>query len=134
MATASLLNQILVNLIRTATLVIVLLDVMAIMVFVWGIVKFIFAASNPEKLKDAKKILWWGVIGLFVLASVTGIVIALQSYFGVTNQRIPVPQFGPGGGSTTIGNGGNGVGGTDLCANTPPGCTCDPSSGYYICK
>lgn len=95
MATASILNQIIVNLIRTAALVILLLDVMAIMVFVWGIVKFIFAAGNPEALKKARGILWWGVIALFVLASVTGIVLVLQTYFGVTNQPIPIPQFGP---------------------------------------
>lgn len=152
----SLINKIIVNLIGTATLVIVLLDIMALAVFVWGIVKFIFAASNPEKLKDAKQILWWGVIGLFVLTSVTGIVIALQTYFGVTSQSIPILQFGPvtipgftgsgyqGGGNGGFGsNGGqptrggfpsggssgggiSGGNGGQPSCNASPPCFCDP--------
>lgn len=138
MATASLLNQIIVNLIRTATLVILLLDVLAIMVFVWGIVKFIFAASNPEQLKKAKGILWWGVIALFVLASVTGIVLLLQDYFGVNNQAIPIPQFGPvqaPGGPTITTTPHSGptqcVGPTNPCFHDPDPVTC--SGGLPLC-
>ncbi len=98
MATASLINQIIVNLIGTARLVLVLLFVLALLVFVWGMVKFIFAASNPEEIKKARGILWWGIIGMFVLASVFGIVVALQTYFGVEGApEIYIPQFGPGG-------------------------------------
>jgi len=96
------INQIIVNLIGTARLVLVLLFVLAMLVFVWGMVKFIFAASNPEQLKKAKGILWWGIIGMFVLASVFGIVVALQTYFGIGAPRIPIPQFGPGGSIITM--------------------------------
>lgn len=102
MATASLINQIIVNLIGTARLVLVLLFVLALLVFVWGMVKFIFAASNPEEIKKARGILWWGIIGMFVLASVFGIVVALQVYFGVGAPSIPIPQFGPGGTTITV--------------------------------
>ncbi|MBI3442274.1 MAG: hypothetical protein HY007_00670 [Candidatus Sungbacteria bacterium] len=92
----SQINQIIVNLIRTATQIIILLDIVAIMVFVWGIIKFIAAAGNPEQLKKSRAILWYGVIAFFVLASVTGIVLALQSYFGITGQPINIiPQLGP---------------------------------------
>ena len=92
----SLINKIILNLIQTATLVLFFLEIVALMVFVWGIVKFIAAAGNPEALKKARGILWWGVIALFVLTSVTGLVLALQVYFGVdASQPIPVPQFVP---------------------------------------
>lgn len=130
----SQINQIIVNLIGTARLVLVLLFVLALLVFVWGMVKFIFAASNPEKLKDAKGILWWGIIGMFILASVFGIVVALQEYFGIGAPSIPIPQFGPGssiGGSNIGGNGGLGghVGGPggSPCFPRPDGTgTCVP--------
>ena len=103
----SQINQIIVNLIGTARLVILLLFVLALLVFVWGMVKLIFAASNPDKLKEAKGILWWGIIGMFVLASVFGIVVALQVYFGIEGPpQIPIPQFGPGGINSIGGNNG----------------------------
>ncbi len=119
------INQIIVNLIGTARLVIILLFVLAVLVFVWGMVKFIFAASNPEKLKEAKGILWWGIIGMFILASVFGIVVALQVYFGIGAPSIPIPQFGPGG-ISPINQGGN------ECPPTPINCSCH--NGYLRCQ
>lgn len=121
----SQINQIIVNLIGTARLVLVLLFVLALLVFVWGIIKFIVAASNPEQLKKARGILWWGVIGMFVLASVFGIVVAIQVYFGIAGDvPIPIPQFGPGGsiGGTNIGGNG-GLGGQ---IGGPGGSPCFP--------
>lgn len=63
--------------------VLVLLFVLALLVFAWGIVKYITSANNPEKEKEARKFLWWGVIGIFVLASVLGLVSFIGKYFGV---------------------------------------------------
>ena len=91
------INRIILNLISTAILVLVFLSILALLVFVWGIVKLIASAANTEKRREAKAILWWGIIGLAVIASAGGIVIALQAYFGVTGGTIPIPQFGPGG-------------------------------------
>lgn len=91
------INRIILNLIGTAQLVLLLVGIIALLVFVWGIVKLIASAGNPEKRREAKAILWWGIIGLAVIASASGIVIALQVYFGVTGARIPIPQFGPSG-------------------------------------
>ena len=122
----SQINQIIVNLIGTAKLVIVLLFVLALLVFVWGMVKFIFAASNPEQLKKARGILWWGIIGMFVLASVFGIVLAIQSYFGIAGDvPILIPQFVP----IPAGSGGSGGGGGGggCPPNPPPGCDYTPS-------
>ena len=93
------INQIIINLTGTARLTITLLFVVALLVFVWGMVKLIFAAGNPQGIKDAKSILWWGIIGLTVLASASGIVFAIQAYFGVGPSPIPNPQFGGSGGA-----------------------------------
>ncbi|MEX2010197.1 MAG: hypothetical protein WD874_00100 [Parcubacteria group bacterium] len=42
--------------------------------FFWGLVKFIFAQGNEESKADAKKIMLWGLIALFVMVSVWGLV------------------------------------------------------------
>lgn len=128
----SQINQIIINLIETARLVLVLLFVLALLVFVWGMVKFIFAASSPDKLKEAKGILWWGIIGMFILASVFGIVVALQTYFGIGEPSIPIPQFGPGGINATGGGGGACVGPSHPCYNDPDPLTC--SGGLSLCS
>lgn len=123
----SQINQIIVNLIGTAKLVLALLFVLALLVFVWGIVKFIVAASNPEQLKKARGILWWGVIGMFVLASVFGTVVAIQVYFGIAGDApIPIPQFGPVTIPSFIGSGeNNGGSGTSWGSNGGQPTPCD---------
>ena len=82
------------NTIRVIELTAVLVWTLSLVVFGWGIVRFIAAAGNEEELKKAKGILWWGVIGIFVLASVVGIIEFFQRYFGIQGVRIiQPPQF-----------------------------------------
>ena len=93
-ATGSLIQQIIVNTTRLIELVAVLVWTLSLVVFGWGIVRFIAAAGNEEELKKAKGILWWGMIGIFVLASVVGIIEFFQRYFGIRGvQIIQPPQF-----------------------------------------
>ncbi len=58
--------------------------VTALFVFGWGIVKLMTAASDPKAAKDGKQFIFWGIIGLFILASLYGIIVWLQSYFGIS--------------------------------------------------
>src|SRR3989338_11387836 len=46
----------------------------ALLVFFWGLVKFIFAQGSEEAKADAKKIMLWGLIALFVMVAVWGLV------------------------------------------------------------
>ena len=56
-----------VGLIRTALPVIAGL---AMLVFIWGLVKFIFRVGGDEKaVEDGKNLMKWGIIALFVLVS-----------------------------------------------------------------
>lgn len=93
-ASASLINDILTNLQDTLTLVLQILMTLAFVVFVWGIIKFIGAAGNPQAVKQAKGIMYFGIIALAILATTTGIIAFLQAYFGLeSNTDINVPQF-----------------------------------------
>ena len=55
----------------------------ALLVFFWGLVKFIFAQGNEEAKADAKKIMLWGLIALFVMVSVWGLVEFIGNALGV---------------------------------------------------
>lgn len=56
----------------------------ALLVFFWGLVKFIFRVGGDEKaVTDGKKLMIWGIIALFVIVSVWGIVSFMQRALGI---------------------------------------------------
>lgn len=69
-------------------LVFPLLFGLVLLVFLWGVVRFLWATSEKEQA-EGKTFLFWGVIGLFVAASVWGLVALLQQIFGVDTSRVP---------------------------------------------
>lgn len=71
------------------------LGVVAFLVFVWGVARFIKAAGNEKEIKDSKNLLIWGIIGLFVLVTIWGIISFLSNEFGFGggNPAIPQVQF-----------------------------------------
>ncbi|KKS83383.1 MAG: hypothetical protein UV60_C0042G0004 [Parcubacteria group bacterium GW2011_GWA2_43_11] len=66
----------------TITLVPILLG-LALVVFVWGLVVFIAKADNEQERDAGKQKMVWGIIGLFVLVSIWGIILLLQNIVGV---------------------------------------------------
>ncbi|MBI5147679.1 MAG: hypothetical protein HZA37_00790 [Parcubacteria group bacterium] len=54
--------------------VIPLLMLIATVVFLWGIIGYIMAAGDEEKVKEARSHILYGLIGLFVMVSVWGLV------------------------------------------------------------
>jgi hypothetical protein len=72
---------------------IVLVFLIAVAAFGWGMVRYFAAGQgSDQRVHDAKKIMWWGVIGMFVLASMWGIVFLLCDFFGTCQPRGFVPQ------------------------------------------
>lgn len=76
--------------------VIGILSSLALLVFIYGLVRFIASAGGPsggdEKgRRDGKKSMLWGIIALFVLFSIWGIIALLQSGFTIN----PDEQQGP---------------------------------------
>ena len=64
------------------TSLIPLLIAIALLVFVYGVVKFIGAADDSAR-DDGKKKMIWGIVGLFVIISVWGLVALLAQLAGV---------------------------------------------------
>lgn len=83
------------NLVRSALPIVVGL---ALLGFFWGLMKFIFAAGDEGKRDEGKQIMIYGIIGLFVMVSVWGLVGFIGSALNVQsggNATIPtVPGLG----------------------------------------
>ena len=77
---------------RILDLLVPLLMVAAFVVFLWGIVKFITSGGDEEKKKSAKSLIIYGLIGLFVMIAVWGIIKLVQGTFGVQDTTIGLPM------------------------------------------
>ena len=65
----------------------------ALLVFLWGLAKFIkrVGAGDEKAVEDGKRLMVWGIIALFVLASVWGIVAFIQSALGLPASSLYAP-------------------------------------------
>ena len=53
----------------------------ALLVFLWGLAKMILHGGNEGQYEDGRRIAFYGVIALFVMLSVWGIIAVLQNTF-----------------------------------------------------
>lgn len=69
---------------------------LALLFFFWGIAQFIKASGSGDEamLEKAKDVMGWGIIALFVMVSIWGIVRIMQQDLGVPDIRdISTPGF-----------------------------------------
>jgi len=57
---------------------------LAVVYFFYGVAKYVMAAGDEEAQKAGRSIMIYGVIGLFVIVAVWGLVAMLGTTFGVT--------------------------------------------------
>lgn len=60
---------------------------LALLYFFWGLAKFVM--SSGEDKESGKNIMIWGIVALFVMASVWGIVGFIQEALGVSGGAAP---------------------------------------------
>ena len=64
----------------------------ALLVFFWGLVKFIFASGNEDAKEQGKNLMIGGIIALFVIVSIVGIIRWIGDAVGVDQGgTLPVP-------------------------------------------
>ena len=67
---------------------------LALLIFFWGLTKFIAGGGNEKSVEEGKKLMFWGVIGLFVMISFWGIVRILScSFTGMCVALPTAPHF-----------------------------------------
>jgi hypothetical protein len=57
------------------------------------VARFIKSAGNEKEIKDSKNLVIWGIVGLFVLFSVWGIVAFIRNEFGFGSGVPLIPQI-----------------------------------------
>ena len=78
---------------RLINLALPIVVAIALLSFFWGLVKFIFAASDESKQAEGRRLMIWGLVGLFVMVSVWGLVRFIGDALGVgQGDTISVPQ------------------------------------------
>jgi len=67
---------------------------LALLAFIWGLVKFIFRVGGDEKaVSEGKNLMIWGLIALFVMLSAWGIIAFVYKDIGFTRFGLPLlPQ------------------------------------------
>ena len=64
---------------------------LAIVVFFWGLIKYLWSIDN-ENAHEGLKIMFWGLICIFVMVSIWGIIRLLQSTLKVTSTDPIIPK------------------------------------------
>lgn len=80
-----------------------LLITLALVVFFWGLIKYL-AGAGAEGSAAGLKIMMWGAIALFTMVSIWGLVKLVQNTFGVDDTSITAPggfEYDAGGGRPT---------------------------------
>lgn len=62
---------------------------LTVLVIIWGIFTYVTEAANEEKRTEAKQFILYGIIGLFCMLSIWGLVNILVGTFGLTNKIEP---------------------------------------------
>lgn len=74
--------------------VIPIIITIAVIYFLWGVGKYIMSSGDTEKQEEARGMMIYGLIGLFVMVSVWGLVNILVSTVGLSNTAVPaIPQI-----------------------------------------
>jgi hypothetical protein len=75
-------------------------SMLAILFFFYGLAIYILHAGDPEKAAEGKSIMIWGILALFVMTSIYGIIGFLQRSSGTdragTSINVLTPDFKPG--------------------------------------
>ncbi len=81
--------------IRIINLVIPIVIGIAIVGFLYGVLKYILSLGNEQEKKEGKEVMLWGVVALFVMFSVWGLLrILLGTFFGGSGAgAIGVPGY-----------------------------------------
>lgn len=86
--------QLITDIRSVLNLVIYIMFALLIIYFIWGVVQYVSAGGDEEKLKNGKKHMLWGIIGIAVVGAVFGIAQWLYTAFGITPAgSVTVPQF-----------------------------------------
>ena len=88
------------NFIQTVTTglntIIVFLFLVATVIFLFGIVRYITAGADEDRVAEARNMIIWGIIFLAVMLAVWGFVEIVSNFFLGSRTVVPIPGRGGG--------------------------------------
>lgn len=70
---------------------IILMFSLALLYFVYGVIRFLSLDAADKTRDEAKNAILWGIVGMFIMFSVYGIIKILLSTFGITSTDVGSP-------------------------------------------
>ncbi len=80
----SYVDSIFTNVGEWLDLLIPILIGIAVVVFFWGIIRYVTAGADDEKRKEARGLMIWGIIAIFIMVAIWGLVGLLASFLGIS--------------------------------------------------
>lgn len=65
---------------------IVFLFALAMVYFIYGLARYLLSPDNEEVRKTSKQHMLWGIVGMFIMISVFGILSLIMNTFGIENK------------------------------------------------
>lgn len=94
---------------------------LALLYFFWGLATYIRSAGDEKALEKGKLIMIWGVVALFVMTSVGGLVTFIQNELGVSGGGVLQIVAPSGQGASNGGSSSSSQSGSSSSASTPFG-------------
>lgn len=76
----ALIGKIITNILNP---IIILMFAIALAVFAFGVVRYVWQPENEEERSKGRTSMFWGIIGMFVMVSVYGILRLIINTFGI---------------------------------------------------
>ena len=92
-APADVVSPILKNVVTALNVVLVIMFALLTIYFIWGVIGYVSAAGDEEKLKAGKQHMLWGIIGMAVVGVAWGVARLVQDYIGATGAKPDIPSF-----------------------------------------
>lgn len=71
--------------------VVTLLFVLATVSFIFGLIKLLLSAKETKKIEEGRKFIIYGLLGLFTIVAMWGLVYAIKRTFNISERNIPMP-------------------------------------------
>ncbi len=68
----------------------------ALVYFIWNLVKFVIGGDEASR-EEGKKGMWWGIVALFVIVSIWGIIAYIAGILDINTGTVSVPPPSVGG-------------------------------------
>lgn len=89
------LTGFIVKLTEIVEVIIPILVSLALLFFVWGLAQWLLNMADTEKHKEGKQRMVWGIIALFFIVSISGLIMVLQATFFGTSGSSSAPYKDP---------------------------------------